>query len=367
MEHRSIIWGYKVNSFNNRALLESAQRYALKTILRAPPSTPTAALEAELNISPIDLRLLELQRLECIRILRKPSSDFTKVTLTSSTHHTSPCHYLNNILLPLHQQLTNMYQNYYLEPEPKLTTALSQLTPILSLHNLDLNLGNSSNRTPEQKQEGQQIVTNQSKQCSDLELLGFTDGSALSNPGPAGAAAVVLKQGPNSVPLTIGESLPQSDNFEAELRAINLFSHFCLKNLTNYHTALKIFIDSQSAILSISSTAIPPNNHSLVNETRNTLFLIQETFEIPIHLYWIPSHSKIGLNEMADKCAKIFAKTSKRLALNKTNVVTVGNARLANKVATNTLWNKRWKLTPHDCLYIKDMLETWMLVYQFQT
>ena len=42
-------------------LLDEAQRGTMKLILRAMKSTPTEALESELNIAPIDLRLEELQ------------------------------------------------------------------------------------------------------------------------------------------------------------------------------------------------------------------------------------------------------------------------------------------------------------------
>ena len=52
-------------------LLDEAQRGTMKLILRAMKSTPTEAIESELNIAPIDLRLEELQRMEAIKILQK--------------------------------------------------------------------------------------------------------------------------------------------------------------------------------------------------------------------------------------------------------------------------------------------------------
>ena len=351
MEYGSIIWGYKVNFSNNRAVLETAQRHSLKAILKAPPTTPTSAMEAELNICPIDIRLLELQRLESIRILRKPANDFTKFTLMAPTHYSSPCHYLNNILKPLTLALTNKYKNYDLEPEPILTKASPWTLPKLTVHNLDLSLGNSRNRTDEQKLQGQQIIYDQINTCSNTEFLGFTDGSALNNPGPAGAAAVILKSGPNSPSITIGESLSHTDSFEAELKAILLFSIFCLKTITQYHTAIKIFIDCRAAIHSISATEASTNYHTLTNQIRETLFQIQDTFDIPIHIFWIPSHSKINHNDAADKWAKHYAKISKQLGLTKNNLVTVENVRSINKEVSNHLWNKRWTLTLDDCTY----------------
>ena len=40
-------------------------------VISAMKSTPTEALENELNIAPIDLRLEELQRMEAIKLLQK--------------------------------------------------------------------------------------------------------------------------------------------------------------------------------------------------------------------------------------------------------------------------------------------------------
>ena len=52
-------------------LLESTQRGALSLILRSFKSTPAVALDAELGILPIDIRLQELNRMECLKLLRK--------------------------------------------------------------------------------------------------------------------------------------------------------------------------------------------------------------------------------------------------------------------------------------------------------
>ena len=50
-----------IRSLKHMKLLDKAQRGAMKFNLRAMKSAPTEALESELNIAPIDLRLEELQ------------------------------------------------------------------------------------------------------------------------------------------------------------------------------------------------------------------------------------------------------------------------------------------------------------------
>ena len=52
-------------------MLESAQRGALPLILRTMRSTPTEALEVDLSVLPIDLRIEELQCHEAGKLLTK--------------------------------------------------------------------------------------------------------------------------------------------------------------------------------------------------------------------------------------------------------------------------------------------------------
>ena len=56
---------------SNLKLLEFTQKGALSLILSSFKSTPMVALEAELGILPIDIRLQELNRMECLKLLRK--------------------------------------------------------------------------------------------------------------------------------------------------------------------------------------------------------------------------------------------------------------------------------------------------------
>ena len=87
--------------------LESVQRGALSLILRTINSTPTNAIEAELSVTPIDLRLEELQRHEAIKMHRDPNSYFNHKMnkRTKSTSKQSPCKYLQSILKQLMKEL----------------------------------------------------------------------------------------------------------------------------------------------------------------------------------------------------------------------------------------------------------------------
>ena len=55
------VWGFRIHNAKHLKLLETAQRGATSLILKTMKSTPTDALESELSILRIDLRLEEQQ------------------------------------------------------------------------------------------------------------------------------------------------------------------------------------------------------------------------------------------------------------------------------------------------------------------
>ena len=65
------MWGHSIHKKNHAAMLESAQKGGLSLIFRTLKSTSTDALESELFIPPIDLRIQELQRHEAIKLFQK--------------------------------------------------------------------------------------------------------------------------------------------------------------------------------------------------------------------------------------------------------------------------------------------------------
>ena len=65
------MWGHSIYKKNYAAILESAEKGALSLIFLILQSTPTDALESELFIPPIDLRIQELQRHEAIKLFQK--------------------------------------------------------------------------------------------------------------------------------------------------------------------------------------------------------------------------------------------------------------------------------------------------------
>ena len=61
----------------------------------------------------------------------------------------------------------------------------------------------------------------------DKDVLVFTDGSALGNPGPIGAGAVVYLNGYQPVPVLLKKSVsPMSNNYTGELVGIQIALEF---------------------------------------------------------------------------------------------------------------------------------------------
>ena len=91
LEYGCIVWGHSIYKKNHVAMLESAQKGALSLILCTLKLTPTDALESELFIPPIDLRIQELQRHEAIKLFQKENPYISnKINKSNQTSFNTP-------------------------------------------------------------------------------------------------------------------------------------------------------------------------------------------------------------------------------------------------------------------------------------
>ena len=347
LEYGTIIWGYAVNSHGNRASLDNAQRTGLRRIIQATPSTPGDALECELNVPPIDLRIQELQRMEYIKLLRKPDNNTLKEKIMSKTMPTkpkqSPIDNLKHVGEQLYQQLKKQNPDLKLEPEPP--TIYDSLLPDICLHNMDLKIGNAHSRTIKQMQEGKEIINQQLLRTSIHTIVAFTDGSAAGNPGPTGAGAVILTEGLTQPPIKLSKAVsPSRCNVHGELVAIELAATYVNKHTKPHQKELQIFTDCKPAIQSTTSLAPPCSYHETVSRIRKQIELLQSKRQISVSFYWTPAHAEISLNDMADSLAKTGAKLARKTT--STHTVTIHEAKRANQQLTTRKWNQRWARLP---------------------
>ena len=96
--------------------------------------------------------------------------------------------------------------------------------PDIQCHNLDRKWGNASNRTSIQKEQCSTIISKQLEFLQDhSNIVAFTDGSTIGNPGPTGAGAVVYQNGLTSIPTVLASAVSsQNNSVHGEIFAIKL-------------------------------------------------------------------------------------------------------------------------------------------------
>ena len=350
LEYGCSIWGYKIYQGNHLSTLESAQRTALNTILRPLRSTPTDALESELAVEPIDLRIEELQRNEAVKLLQKKGFIFQRNLLPSHT----PANYLASLAKQL---LTQVAQ------EKKCSLDIIELpdeTPsshqTFDIQNLEVTM--PSYEKPENEKEKnekeQQYITEILQLPTKKSMIFFTDGSAISNPGAIGAGLVVHKNGFNQRPVKKSTTISSHGySFEAEITAINIATKYAIENLDKENDKIFFYTDSQSAISAIISQSLKHHHDKQIATIRTNLQELSPKVE-SINIIYSPAHKNIKDNESADQLAKLAAKRAKHLPPNpevsQTNIVST------NKLLTVTKWERRWTHTKRN--NYKDLVPT---------
>ena len=146
------------------------------------------------------------------------------------------------------------------------------------LHITDQQLGSAGTRSREQAEVAKQEALQTISEIPVSQPLIFTDGSAMPNPGPCGAAAICYLEGTASLPITLTEPVSQhSTSYHGELAAINLAVNLCASRATQKPCdAIHIFSDCQSAMLSIASADINQSHQSLIDNIQSAISDITE-------------------------------------------------------------------------------------------
>ena len=249
LEYCCSVWGPKLHLHNNLQNIKSVQRGALSLILRPFKSTTTIAHESELNIPPIDIRLKQLQAMECIKILRKrdnPLKDTIMRIRETPTAYLSPLEHLakvgKELLVKISKTRIANISDVKIEPEPMITSATT--------HNISI-----ENICAKDKRKDNNFINNQIQKFPNDTIIIFTDGSCQNNPGPTGAGSLVFKDGINNPPIKFGKAVSKfSTNYHGELEAILLsLKYIRTINLIGIKK-VHIFTDSMSSIQAITST-----------------------------------------------------------------------------------------------------------------
>ena len=332
-----IVW---CGSPASRAALEAVHRRALIRATGAFSSTSTASLEVLTNTAPLDLQLNETLLLQFARVLRCPEDPLFRLVLTLvksekflSSPTKSPIH---TLLMLIQESNIDVFRTEKVT-EPNFRASLSFNAPAL---HLGPKFGSTGSRTSKQQKEAREYTTNTLINLGDTPVI-FTDGSALNNPGPCGAAAVIYPEGISSTPVISKEAVTASGtSYLGELWGLILGLNF-LRNCSPPVRVCHIFCDCESALLSAASFSSQQQAYQKEVTSINSLTseLIANGCDLTLH--WVAGHTGLEPNELADVSAKEAAEDA-ALLIDSDDSLTIPDIKRDAKKYTCSVWQRRW-------------------------
>ena len=331
-----IVWCF---SSASREALERVHRHALIRATGAFSSTSTASLEVLTNTAPLDLQLNEALLLQFARVLRCPDDPVSKLVLNlirTENFIASPTKSPLHTLLAVIQESQVDVFRVETASQPNFRDSLAYNAPTL---HLGPNFGNTMSRTAKQQTEARTFTANKLTSLGD-DLVIFTDGSALNNPGPCGASAIVYAEGMISTPIVRKEAISASGtSYLGELWGLVLALSF-LKNCIPTIKVCHIFCDCQSALLSAATYSTQQAYHEVVSNINGMVSSVIAA-GCDLHLHWVAGHTGLAPNELADVAAKEAA-TDAALLIDTPASLTITDIKRDSKKYTNRVWQRRW-------------------------
>ena len=294
-------------------VLNKIQRKGLALCLGVAATAASNALEVEASVFPLELRREELSIREGGKIMSKDNSQAIKQLWNEwrddyrgKERYMSP---FGLIDLQLQDMETNSGTSVInIEPE---FSFLEGLCPSKSKPEYWNRLGSWKSRSVAQQEEAKVTVQSLVENCNYKELVAFTDGSCLGNPGLCGSGACIFvpnqtepvrlkRPVTNRSSILLGEvvailmalEFPQSEHRKRQIHGINIFS------------------DCQSAdgILTLGWAA---TSHKKAVEDTKLLISDLEKSSLEINIKWTPGHADIRGKCIADELAKEAAEEAK--------------------------------------------------------
>lgn len=287
--------------------IEEIQKRALKAATGTHHNTALSTLEVMTGVPPLRLKLEEVLINEFTRILSKHDSDPIKSLVLklancnkfSDNRMLSSLHLVKPLLKELGTDFITL--NKTIEPAPKIRYS-SENSVLPEFVRIDQgNWGSSNSRTNQQKEIAKEttkrFLLNEVKNDT---LTAFLDGSALGNPGPCGASAIIYEEGFDAEPTAVRQAIsPLSTSYHGELAALLLcvttVLNSCLTKISSNVNILHIFSDCQSAIKSVISMKMLPS-HQHIKE--NFLTTVSELLNkgIKTKISWVAGHVDLIAN-----------------------------------------------------------------------
>ena len=275
------------------------QRSAMLKATVCVMTTSTESLEILTNTLPIDLHLKLRQAQEVVRIAAKHNNDplkeeFEEWMENGITNGRKPV--LFHLLMSRFREMKGSVEFDRIEKEFKYSKDCMGM--IIEREIFD------SEEFTNSKEEQEENIREFLNQSTDQDVLLFTDGSALGNPGPTGAGAVAYIDGYKSSPILLKKGVsPISNNYTGELVGIQIGLEFLseLDSIQNRH--IHILTDCQPAIKTAFRNQLPKNKIDIFFDIKSSFGKIHER-KNKIEVHWVPGHKEIEGNELADEQAK---------------------------------------------------------------
>ncbi|KAI8482166.1 hypothetical protein Bbelb_400540 [Branchiostoma belcheri] len=282
------------------------QRQALLTATGCLERTSTEALQAITGIPPIDIHLSCRQAQSYLRMTAKHTGNpiFDAITHSKSqepaTQTGSPLHLLHTRL----NELKGEIEDGTVDKEPYCDARL----PPFTMGNITGTFTAKTNTTVGKDRARQEILATLQDIATNTEptTVIFTDGSALSNPGPTGCAAVIYERWGTTDPYAVRKPVAaKSNNYEGELEGLHLAIDTIIRRPTTANKLL-LLCDCKAAIETVTGVQQVEAYNSLVHTIRNKLQQLKLQ-GLTIQFNWCPGHVGVTGNEIADKEAKLAA------------------------------------------------------------
>ena len=204
--------------------------------------------------------------------------------------------------------------------------------------NLGPSLGAAGSRTEAQIRMARSHTLEALASIPDGQPIAFTDGSALGNPGPCGAASILYTAGMKSEPVELSKSIAKSGtSYLGELWGIALTLEF-VNDTIHTPDRLDIFVDCTSAIASCTDVRPHVSHQSLIQNIQNTSNQLSNR-NCSITYHKVAAHVNIEPNERADKRAKAAAKSAADLPA--PQIVTWQDCRQHVKRYVTQIWQRQ--------------------------
>ncbi|KAK7012564.1 ribonuclease H-like domain-containing protein [Favolaschia claudopus] len=289
MEYGLVVWyqpvrarddGRRKGSVGVAKRLERVQRTAVRLITGAFRTTATDIMEYHAFVAPVVLRLNRTAHFNALRLASlPPSHPLHKPVRWCATH------YVQRHRSPLHE-LFNAFPQAY-EVESIITTP----TRLVWTPQFTWSIA-----------ESKEDAAKDAGKWGDDTLVIYSDGSGYE--GGIGAAATTVWRGVRSTRrVYLG---PDSEHtvFEAEVAGTLLALD--LARSASRARKVVILLDNQACIRALANRRPQPGMYLLTEFHRllTALLKAKPRFHGNVHLAWVPGHSNVEGNELADEAAK---------------------------------------------------------------